>query len=39
MLQIVKLGISPFIIMATDSFILILLNSALKLYGHENGDF
>ena len=39
MLQIVKLGISPFIIMATDSVILILLNSALKLYGHENGDF
>lgn len=39
MQQILKLGFSPFIIMATDSLILILLNSALKLYGGDKGDF
>ena len=37
--KILKLGISPFIIMATDSIILILLNSCLKMYGGDNGDF
>lgn len=37
--QILKLGFSPFIIMATDSIILILLNTALKLYGGNQGDF
>lgn len=39
MKQILKLGFSPFIIMSTDSLILILLNSALKLYGGTQGDF
>ena len=38
-LKIIKLGISPFIIMATDSIILILLNNSLKLYGKDKGDF
>lgn len=37
--QILKLGFSPFIIMATDSIILILLNTALKLHGGNQGDF
>lgn len=37
--NILKFGFSPFIILATDSLILILLNNALKLYGKENGDF
>lgn len=37
--QILKLGFSPFIIMATDSIILILLNTASKLYGGNQGDF
>ena len=37
--QILKLGFSHFIIMATDSIILILLNTALKLYGGNQGDF
>lgn len=37
--SILKLGFSPFIILATDSLILILLNNALKLYGKEDGDF
>ncbi len=38
MMQIFKLGFSPFIIMATDSVIVILLNSMLKQYGGENSD-
>ena len=38
-LMIIKLGISPFIIMATDSIILILLNNSLKIYGKDKGDF
>ena len=37
--KILKLGFSPFIILATDSLILILLNNSLKLYGKEKGDF
>lgn len=37
--KILRLGISPFIIMATDSIILILLNSCLKMYGGDKGDF
>ena len=38
MLSIFRLGFSPFIIMATDSVIIILLNSMLKQYGGELGD-
>lgn len=37
--QILKLGFSPFIIMATDSIILILLNTSLKLHGGDSADF
>ena len=33
-----KLGASPFLIMATDSLLLILLNTILKLHGKENAD-
>lgn len=39
MKSIFKLGFSPFIIMATDSVIVILLNSMLKQYGGEKGDY
>lgn len=39
MLRIIKLGFSPFIIMATDSIVLILLNNALKIYGGNQADF
>lgn len=39
MSKILKLGVSPFIIMATDSVVLILLNMALKMYGGSMGDF
>ncbi len=38
MKQIVKLGISPFFILATDSLILISLNSMLQRYGGSEGD-
>lgn len=37
--SILKLGFSPFLIMATDSIIIILLNSMLQKFGGENGDF
>ncbi len=37
-LKILKLGCSPFIILATDSVILIGLNAALQMTG-DNGDF
>lgn len=33
-----KLGASPFLIMATDSLLLILLNTILKLHGKESAD-
>ena len=33
-----KLGASPFLIMATDSLLLILLNTILKLHGKEHAD-
>lgn len=37
--KILKLGFSPFIIMATDSLVLILVNSTLQRYGGpEEGD-
>lgn len=39
MLNILKLGFSPFLIMSTDSVIIILLNSMLQKFGGENGDF
>ncbi|MFA6624393.1 MAG: MATE family efflux transporter [Bacilli bacterium] len=38
-IKILKLGFSPFIIMASDSLILILLNSVLAKTGGEQGDF
>lgn len=34
-----KLGFSPFIIIVTDSIVLIILNSTLQKYGGEDGDF
>lgn len=37
--KIIKLGLSPFIILATDSVILIGLNSALQSFSNGNGDF
>lgn len=37
--KIIRLGFSPFLIMATDSLILILLNRVLKLYGGDLADF
>ncbi len=39
MLKIIKLGFSPFIIMSTDSLILIALNSSLQMFGGDKGDF
>lgn len=37
--QIVKIGFSPFLILATDSVIIIALNAVLQYYGgEENGD-
>lgn len=36
--KIFKLGASPFLIMATDSLLLILLNTILKLHGGANTD-
>ena len=37
--EILKLGFSPFIITATDSVVIILLNSTLQKYGEKDGDF
>lgn len=37
--KIIKLGLSPFIILATDSVILIGLNAALQMFSATNGDF
>ena len=37
--KIIKLGLSPFIILATDSLILIGLNSALQTFSNGDGDF
>lgn len=42
MFQIIRLGLSPFIIMATDSVVLIALNASLQMYGNQfdgQGDF
>lgn len=39
MMNILKLGFSPFIIMGTDSVIIILLNAMLQKYGNGRGDF
>jgi putative MATE family efflux protein len=39
MKSIFRLGFSPFIIMATDSVITILLNSMLKRFGGDKGDY
>lgn len=36
--KILKLGFSPFLIMATDSFIIILLNGVLQSNGGSQGD-
>ena len=36
--RIVKLGISPFLIIATDSVIVIVANAMLKKYGGADGD-
>ena len=38
MRNILKSGISPFIILATDSILLIAMNTALQLYGGDKGD-
>lgn len=38
MFRIAKMGISPFLIVATDSIIIILSNIALKKYGGEGAD-
>lgn len=38
MLNIIKVGISPFIIIATDSIIIIAMNSVLQLFGGAQGD-
>ncbi|SHJ56925.1 putative efflux protein, MATE family [Hathewaya proteolytica DSM 3090] len=35
---IVKIGVSPFLILASDSIIIILMNAILKHYGGKNGD-
>ena len=37
-LRTFKLGSSPFLIMATDSLLLILLNTVLKFHGKESAD-
>ena len=37
--KIFKLGFSPFIIMATDSVVFICLNTCLKNFGGQDGDF
>lgn len=37
-LKIVKMGISPFLIVATDSIIIIISNICLKKYGGESAD-
>ncbi len=39
MLNILRLGLSPFIIMGSDSIIIIILNSMLQKFGNGNGDF
>lgn len=36
--KIVGVGLSPFLILATDSVLLIALNSILQRYGHDRGD-
>ena len=38
MLNIIKVGISPFIIIATDSIIIIAMNSVLQIFGGSQGD-
>ncbi len=38
MWKIVKMGISPFIIIATDSVIIIAMNAVLQHFGGEQGD-
>ncbi len=38
MRQIIKVGISPFIIIATDSVIIIAMNTVLQMYGGSQGD-
>ena len=38
MLRIIKMGISPFIILATDSLIIIAMNAVLQRYGGAQGD-
>jgi len=37
--KVLKLGVSPFIIMSTDSVIIIALNAVLQNVGGNNGDF
>lgn len=37
--KIIKLGLSPFIIIATDSLIIIALNSILQYHGGDEGDY
>lgn len=36
--KIISIGISPFIILASDSIIIILMNSVLQKHGGSNGD-
>lgn len=38
MLKVIRMGISPFLIVATDSIIIIASNICLKAYGGENAD-
>ena len=38
MKEIIKIGISPFIIIATDSVIIIAMNTVLQMYGGADGD-
>ena len=38
MLHILKMGLSPFIIIATDSIIIIAMNTALQKFGGDRGD-
>lgn len=38
MCEIMKLGVSPFIIIATDSIVIIAMNTALQMFGGEQSD-
>lgn len=38
MKRVLKIGFSPFVILATDSVLIIALNTVLQRYGHSDGD-